>query len=81
MTEQTETKQEGPGMSMKHVTCIADLRQLHKRRVPKAFFDYADRGSYTEDTLRANRMICRRSSSASAFWSTSRSATSDQNPR
>src|SRR5947209_11321391 len=42
------------GMSMKHVTCIEDLRQLHKQRVPKAFFDYADRGSYTEDTLRAN---------------------------
>jgi L-lactate dehydrogenase (cytochrome) len=39
---------------MKHITCIEDLRQLHKRRVPKAFFDYADRGSYTEDTLRAN---------------------------
>src|SRR5690242_663539 len=39
---------------MKHVTCIEDLRQLHKRRVPKAFFDYADRGSYTEGTLRAN---------------------------
>jgi L-lactate dehydrogenase (cytochrome) len=42
-------------MPMKHVTCIEDLRQLHKRRVPKAFFDYADRGSYSEDTLRANR--------------------------
>jgi L-lactate dehydrogenase (cytochrome) len=41
-------------MSMKHVTCIEDLRLLHKRNVPKAFFDYADRGSYTEDTLRAN---------------------------
>jgi L-lactate dehydrogenase (cytochrome) len=39
---------------MKHVTCIEDLRQLHKRRVPKAFFDYADRGSYAEETLRAN---------------------------
>ena len=39
---------------MKHITCIEDLRELHKRRVPKAFFDYADRGSYTEDTLRAN---------------------------
>ena len=39
---------------MKHITCIEDLRQLHKRRVPKAFFDYTDRGSYTEDTLRAN---------------------------
>ena len=44
----------GPETSMKHITCIEDLRQLHKRRVPKAFFDYADRGSYTEDTLRAN---------------------------
>src|SRR5437868_15522571 len=41
-------------MSMKQVTCIEDLRLLHKQRVPKAFFDYADRGSYTEDTLRAN---------------------------
>jgi len=40
---------------MKHVTCIEDLRQLHMRRVPKMFFDYADRGSYSEDTLRANR--------------------------
>src|SRR5215218_4523949 len=39
---------------MKHVTCIEDLRALHQRRVPKAFFDYADRGSYSEDTLRAN---------------------------
>ena len=39
---------------MKHITCIEDLRQLHKRRVPKAFFDYANGGSYTEDTLRAN---------------------------
>src|ERR1700681_659870 len=40
---------------MKHITCIEDLRQLHMRRVPKAFFDYADRGAYSEDTLRANR--------------------------
>jgi len=41
--------------AMKHVTCIEDLRLLHKRRVPRAFFDYADRGSYAEETLRANR--------------------------
>jgi len=40
---------------MRHITCIEDLRQLHMRKVPKAFFDYADRGSYTEQTLRANR--------------------------
>src|SRR6516225_8569614 len=47
--------QEGPGTPMKHITCIEDLRELHRRRVPKAFFDYADRGSYAEETLRANR--------------------------
>src|SRR5258708_9037388 len=47
--------QEGRETFMKHITCIEDLRQLHMRRVPKMFFDYADRGSYSEDTLRANR--------------------------
>src|SRR5476649_1007616 len=47
--------QEGPESSMKHITCIEDLRQVHMRKVPKAFFDYADRGSYAEETLRANR--------------------------
>src|SRR6266850_2059333 len=51
----TEELQEGPGASMKHITCIEDLRQVHMRKVPKAFFDYADRGSYAEETLRANR--------------------------
>jgi len=45
----------GTGPFMKHITCIEDLRELHKRRVPKAFFDYVDRGSYAEETLRANR--------------------------
>src|SRR3954453_16280518 len=40
---------------MKHITCIEDLRQVHMRKVPKAFFDYADRGSYAEETLRAKR--------------------------
>src|ERR1700682_3430486 len=53
MTSQSRNSRRA-GTSMKHITCIEDLRQLHKRRVPKAFFDYADRGSYTEDTLRAN---------------------------
>lgn len=33
---------------------IADLKALAKRRVPKLFFDYADSGSYTESTYRAN---------------------------
>ena len=40
---------------MKDITCIEDLRQIHKRRVPRAFFDYVDRGSYAEETLNANR--------------------------
>src|ERR1044071_42106 len=40
---------------MKPITCIEDLRGLARRRVPKAFFEYADAGSYNEETLRANR--------------------------
>jgi L-lactate dehydrogenase (cytochrome) len=40
---------------MNEVTCIEDLRQLARRRVPRAFFDYAEAGSYAEETLRANR--------------------------
>ena len=40
---------------MKYITTIDDLREVHKANVPKAFFDYVDRGSYSEDTLRANR--------------------------
>ncbi len=37
------------------VTCIEDLRQLAKKRVARAIFDYVDRGSYSEATLNANR--------------------------
>src|SRR5687767_7353406 len=37
------------------VTCIDDLRELSKKRVARAIFDYVDRGSYSEATLRANR--------------------------
>ena len=40
----------GFGTSMKHITCIEDLRQRHMRKVPKAFFDYCDRWMYEEDT-------------------------------
>jgi L-lactate dehydrogenase (cytochrome) len=40
---------------VKDITCIEDLRELHRRKVPKAFFDYVDHGSYAEQTLRANR--------------------------
>ena len=37
------------------VTCVEDLRQMARRRVAKAVFDYVERGSYDEQTLRANR--------------------------
>jgi len=30
------------------ITNVADLRELAKRRVPRAFFEYADRGSSTK---------------------------------
>ena len=40
---------------MKNMMCIEDLRQAARRRVPRAFFDYAEAGSYSEETLRANR--------------------------
>lgn len=36
------------------VTTIEDLRQIYKKRVPQMFYDYADSGSYTEGTYRAN---------------------------
>src|SRR5258708_10870177 len=41
--------------SMRTVTCIEDLRQTARRKVPRAFFDYAEAGSYSQDTLRATR--------------------------
>jgi L-lactate dehydrogenase (cytochrome) len=40
---------------MKTMTCIEDLRVLARRKVPRAFFEYVDSGSYNEETLRANR--------------------------
>jgi len=40
---------------MKYMTCIEDLRQAAHRKVPRAFIDYAEAGSYAEETLRANR--------------------------
>ncbi|MFD1711255.1 alpha-hydroxy-acid oxidizing protein [Ottowia sp. GY511] len=37
------------------ITCIEDLRVIAQRRVPRMFYDYADSGSYTEGTYRANQ--------------------------
>ncbi len=36
------------------ITCIDDLKALHRRRAPKMFFDYVESGSYTEQTFREN---------------------------
>ncbi|HMW23518.1 MAG TPA: alpha-hydroxy acid oxidase [Burkholderiaceae bacterium] len=36
------------------ITNIEDLRLLAERRVPRMFYDYADSGSWTESTYRAN---------------------------
>ena len=37
------------------VNSIADLRELARRRIPGAIFEYADRGSYDELTVKRNR--------------------------
>ena len=39
---------------MPDITSIEDLRQLAQKRVPRMFYDYADSGSWSESTYRAN---------------------------
>lgn len=39
---------------MAKITCIEDLRQLARKRVPRMFYDYVDGGSWTEYTYQAN---------------------------
>ncbi|KQP17646.1 alpha-hydroxy acid oxidase [Pseudorhodoferax sp. Leaf267] len=36
------------------ITTVEDLRVLAERRVPRMFYDYADSGSWTESTYKAN---------------------------
>ncbi|MBA85558.1 alpha-hydroxy acid oxidase [Thalassobius sp. S69A] len=36
------------------ITCIDDLKRLYQRRVPRMFYDYAESGSWTEQTFREN---------------------------
>ncbi|MCE8006352.1 alpha-hydroxy acid oxidase [Aestuariivita sp.] len=36
------------------ITTIEDLRRLYERRVPRMFYDYAESGSWTEQTFRDN---------------------------
>jgi L-lactate dehydrogenase (cytochrome) len=37
------------------ITTVEDLRVIAQRRVPRMFYDYADSGSWTESTYRANQ--------------------------
>ena len=39
---------------MPFITEIEDLKRIYKRRVPKMFYDYAESGSWTEQTFREN---------------------------
>ncbi len=41
---------------MTTITCIEDLRQIYRRRVPRMFYDYAESGSWTEQTFRENSL-------------------------
>ena len=36
------------------ITSIDDLKRIYKRRVPQMFYDYAESGSWTEQTFREN---------------------------
>ncbi len=36
------------------ITCIDDLKRIYARRAPRMFFDYAESGSWTEQTFREN---------------------------
>ncbi|NHQ75320.1 alpha-hydroxy-acid oxidizing protein [Roseovarius gahaiensis] len=36
------------------ITCIDDLKRIYARRVPRMFYDYAESGSWTEQTFREN---------------------------
>ena len=36
------------------ITCIEDLKRLHRRRTPRMFWDYCESGSYTGQTFREN---------------------------
>ncbi|MEQ8860311.1 MAG: alpha-hydroxy acid oxidase [Pseudomonadales bacterium] len=36
------------------ITCVEDLRVLHRKRVPRMFYDYADSGAWEEITYRDN---------------------------
>jgi L-lactate dehydrogenase (cytochrome) len=38
------------------ITSVEDLKRIYRRRVPKMFYDYAETGSWTEQTFRDNSL-------------------------
>jgi L-lactate dehydrogenase (cytochrome) len=57
------------------ITHIEDLRRLHRKRTPKMFYEYADSGSWTECTYRANEadFQLKFRQRVSSTWTTARS--------
>jgi len=51
---------------MSVITTIEELRVLAQKRVPRMFYDYADSGSWTESTYRANESDFQKNQIASA---------------
>lgn len=55
---------------MSVITTIEELRVLAQKRVPRMFYDYADSGSWTESTYRANESDFQKSNCVSELRST-----------
>ena len=43
------------GCNMKNILNVSDLQNIARKRVPKMFYDYADSGSWTEETYNSNK--------------------------
>jgi L-lactate dehydrogenase (cytochrome) len=54
MTGSSSSIQKNRKSKMSVITTIEELRVLAQKRVPRMFYDYADSGSWTESTYRAN---------------------------
>jgi L-lactate dehydrogenase (cytochrome) len=54
MTGSLSSIQKNRKSKMSVITTIEELRVLAQKRVPRMFYDYADSGSWTESTYRAN---------------------------
>ena len=63
------------------INSIGDLRVLARRRIPRALFDYIDRGSYDELTWNRNAPICAPRRCANACSSMSLKTIRRRDPR